>query len=158
VWSPRPCGAAVGRRLAWQVRGPLDVEAMRRAARLLAGTHDFAAFGRSPRPGGTTVRTVHAVDVRRAGIPAVAGTDAQSQAQSAAVLIDVSADAFLYGMMRSFAGALVAVGEGRMSEAELHALVTQPPAARARLTVAPAHGLHQWAVTYLDTQDDPETR
>ena len=159
---PRASRQAVARQLAWQVRGPLDVEAMRRASRLLTGTHDFAAFGRSPRPGGTTVRTVHAIDVRRASIPAVAAMPSQSQPNAGAVLIDVSADAFLYGMMRSFAGALVAVGEGRMTEAELHALVTQPPAQRARLTVAPAHGLHQWAVTYTDTdtdtQDAAETR
>jgi tRNA U38,U39,U40 pseudouridine synthase TruA len=69
------------------------------------------------------------------------------------VVIDVDADAFLYGMMRSFAGALVAIGEGRMTESELHALVTRPPSQRARLTVAPARGLHQWAVTYpLDAE------
>jgi tRNA pseudouridine38-40 synthase len=140
---PRGTRQAVARQYAWQVRGPLDLDSMRRAARLLLGTHDFAAFGRSPRPGGTTTRTVHAVKVRR-----LAGT----------VLIDISADAFLYGMMRSFAGALVAVGEGRLSAAELHRLVTQPPAARAHLTVAPAHGLHQWAVFYPTLPTDPETR
>jgi len=133
---PRSTRTTVARQYAWQVRGPLDLPAMRRAARLLEGTHDFAAFGRSPRPGGTTTRTVHAVKVRR-----LAG----------AILIDVSADAFLYGMMRSFAGALVAVGEGRMSQAELHGLVVSPPPQRAHLTVAPAHGLHQWAVTYPET-------
>jgi tRNA pseudouridine38-40 synthase len=143
VVIPRSTRHAVARQYAWQVRGPLDLDSMRRAARLLLGTHDFAAFGRSPRPGGTTTRTVHAVKVRR-----LAGT----------VLIDISADAFLYGMMRSFAGALVAVGEGRLSAAELHRLVTQPPAARAHLTVAPAHGLHQWAVFYPTLPTEPETR
>ncbi len=134
---PRSTRLSVARQYAWQVRGPLDLPAMRRAARLLEGTHDFAAFGRSPRPGGTTTRTVHRARVRRVG---------------GAVLIDVSADAFLYGMMRSFAGALVAVGEGRMTEARLHALLTAPPAQRANLTVAPAHGLHQWAVTYPENR------
>lgn len=134
---PRSTRQAVARQYAWQVRGPLDLDSMRRAARLLEGTHDFAAFGRSPKPGGTTTRTVHAVKVRR-----LAG----------ALVIDVSADAFLYGMMRSFAGALVAVGEGRMTESALHALVTAPPAQRANLTVAPAHGLHQWAVSYPENR------
>jgi tRNA pseudouridine38-40 synthase len=134
---PRQSRQAVARQYAWQVRGPLDLTAIRRAAKLLEGTHDFAAFGRSPRPGGTTTRTVHAVKVRRLGT---------------AILIDVSADAFLYGMMRSFAGALVAVGESRMTAAELHTLLTHPPTQRAHLTVAPAHGLHQWAVTYPETR------
>ena len=146
VVVPRPTRAAVGRHYAWQVRGPLDVDAMRRAAAMLIGTHDFAGFGRSPRSGGSTVRTVLRVDVRQVAITPA----------GLAVVIEVDADAFLYGMMRSFAGALVALGEGRMTEAELHALVTQPPSQRARLTVAPAHGLHQWAVTYPD--QTPETR
>jgi tRNA pseudouridine38-40 synthase len=134
---PRGMRMSVARQYAWQVRGPLDLAAMRRAARLLEGTHDFAAFGRSPRPGGTTTRTVHSARVRRVG---------------RAILIDVSADAFLYGMMRSFAGALVAVGEGRMTVAQLHALITTPPQQRANITVAPAHGLHQWAVTYPENR------
>lgn len=142
VVVPRGTRMAVGRRYAWQVRGPLDVEAMRHAAQLLIGTHDFAAFGRSPRPGGTTVRTVHVVDVRQVAVTPSGFT----------VLIDVDADAFLYGMMRSFAGALVAVGEGRMSVSELQELVANPPARRAHLTVAPAHGLHQWAVIYPETR------
>jgi tRNA pseudouridine38-40 synthase len=134
---PRRTRQAVARQYAWHVRGPLDLDSMRRAARLLVGTHDFSAFGRSPRPGGTTTRTVRAVKVRRLG---------------PTILIDVSADAFLYGMMRSFAGALVRIGESRMTELELHTLLTHPPAARANLTVAPAHGLHQWAVTYPETR------
>jgi len=143
VVVPRSTRAAVARQYAWQVRGPLDVDAMRRAAGLLIGTHDFAAFGRSPRSGGSTVRTVFAVNVRQVAITP----------EGSAVLIDVDADAFLYGMMRSFAGALVAVGEGRMSERDVHDLVTQPPARRARLTVAPAHGLHQWAISYPETSE-----
>jgi tRNA pseudouridine38-40 synthase len=101
------------------------------------------------------VRTVHAVSVRQASVPGVEAAPSESQPRPTGVVIDVSADAFLYGMMRSFAGALVAVGEGRLSEAELHRLVTQPPAVRAKLTVAPAHGLHQWAVFYPTS---PETR
>jgi tRNA pseudouridine38-40 synthase len=148
VVAPRGARMAVARQYAWQVRGPLDVEAMRRAARLLTGTHDFAAFGRSPRPGGSTMRTVFTVNVRQIAIPAVA----PEQPRPSVVLIDVDADAFLYGMMRSFAGALVAVGEGRLSERELHEMVVSPPAQRAHLTVAPAHGLHQWAVTYPETR------
>jgi tRNA pseudouridine38-40 synthase len=140
---PRRTRQAVARQYAWHVRGPLDLDAMRRAGRLLQGTHDFAAFGRSPRPGGSTTRTVHSVDVRRAGV----------SPDTSAILIDVSADAFLYGMMRSFAGALVAVGEGRISETELHELLTTSQTKRAHLTVAPAHGLHQWAVTYPEAQE-----
>ncbi len=142
VVAQRGTRPTVGRQYAWQVRGPLDTEAMRRAARRLTGTHDFAAFGSSPRPGGSTVRTVHRVDVRSTSVVP----------NGSVVLIDVDADAFLYGMMRSFAGALVAVGEGRMTERDVHQLVLDPPAQRANLTVAPAHGLHQWSVIYPESR------
>ena len=56
----------VMRRNAWTVRGPLDIDAMRRAAAHLVGRHDFAAFGSSPRVGGSTIRQVTSVIVERA--------------------------------------------------------------------------------------------
>ena len=63
------------------------------------------------------------------------------------VVIAVRADAFLRGMMRAIAGALVAVGLHRQPSAwvgELLGGAERPPV----LTVAPARGLHQWAVSY----------
>lgn len=137
----------VGRQYAWLVRGPLDEAAMLEAARALLGTHDFAAFGRSPRPGGTTVRTVHAVDVRRMSMPGIAPEPEGGEAKSV-VVIDVTADAFLYGMMRGIAGTLVAVGTGRLgTEDVIRLLAGRAPRAAVPAT-APAHGLHQWQVTY----------
>jgi tRNA pseudouridine38-40 synthase len=136
------------RRHAWQVTGDLDVDAMRRAAALLRGTHDFGAFGRSPRPGGTTVRTVNHVELRR--ISPLEGEQAPVYA------IEVSADAFLYGMMRGIAGALVAVGRGRMSVDSVAAMLADPHCG-ATVTVAPARGLHQWTVTYPAVPAAPAT-
>lgn len=149
----------VGRQYAWLVRGPLDEVAMRAAARWLVGTHDFAAFGRSPRAGGTTVRTVHAVDIRRMSVPDAAtdsgaSPEAPGQARSV-VVIDVTADAFLYGMMRAIAGALVAVGTGRLGAERVADLLSHPGSpGRASITSAPAHGLHQWRVTYAPDSEE----
>ena len=122
------------RRHTWHVRGPLDVELMRAAGTLLEGTHDFRAFGGPTNPGGSTVRTVHSVRIETLPAPQL-------------VLISVSANAFLRGMMRAFAGALVAVGQHRRDPGWIGQMLTDTvrPAA---LTVAPARGLHQWAVTY----------
>lgn len=56
------------RRFRYHVRVPLDVRAMRRAARLLEGRHDFAAFCANPgyeREG--TVRRLYALRVTRRG-------------------------------------------------------------------------------------------
>ncbi len=124
---------AVGRAYVWHVTGPLDLEAMRRTARALRGRHDLRAFGSSPRPGGHTVRTIHELRIRRLG---------------RRVVVEVTADAFLRGMLRSLVGALVQVGQGRLAPALVAGAVDHPDAPRAPWPLAPAHGIHQWAVLY----------
>lgn len=133
----------VTRRHAWTVRGPLDIDAMRVAAGHLTGTHDLAAFGSSPRPGGHTVRTVREVTVEQSTV----GRD-QSGPSLDITIISVRADAFLRGMMRAFAGALVRVGRGRATPAWIAGLVDGPATRDSSVPVAPASGLHQWAVSY----------
>jgi tRNA pseudouridine38-40 synthase len=161
--APRDERAAVGRDHAWRVSGHLDLEAMRAAAAQLAGTHDFAAFGRSPKAGGSTVRTIHALSVQSLRVPdahdgARPGGEAGAPARMM-VTIDVTADAFLYGMMRAIAATLVAVGDGRLDAPSVASLLDAPRTSR-RMPAAPAHGLHQWAVTYDDftSGDEDETR
>jgi tRNA pseudouridine38-40 synthase len=138
-----PRRVPVARRFAWEVSGDLDLAAMRRGAEIFRGRHDFAAFGSSPRPGGTTVRTIADISVRR--VSGLGGGEGFS-----AVVIEVGADAFLRGMMRGIAGALVALGTGRLTSAELAGSLDVSLTRPARATVAPARGLHQWSVTYAD--------
>jgi len=60
--------------------------------------------------------------------------------------------------MRAIAATLVAVGDGRLDAPSVASLLDAPRSAR-RLPTAPAHGLHQWAVTYDFTSgDEDETR
>ncbi len=160
VVAPRAERAAVARDHVWRVPRSLDLEAMRGAAGHLVGTHDFAAFGRSPRAGGTTVRTIHSLTVRTHTVPHVhGGADTSISGGNAGapprmlVTIDVTADAFLYGMMRAIAATLVAVGDGRLDAPSVASLLDAPGRTR-RLPTAPAHGLHQWAVTYDLPQGD----
>lgn len=49
IWN-RPLRSPLLRRTALWVRQPLDLVAMQEAAALLVGRHDFATFGRAPRP------------------------------------------------------------------------------------------------------------
>jgi tRNA pseudouridine38-40 synthase len=139
VVASRDARAPLLRRYSWQITGDLDVDAMRDAAALLRGEHDFRAFGRAPRPGGTTVRTVEDIAMHRVAAPDAEGTTS--------FVIEVRANAFLHGMMRAIAGAVVAVGLRRMTVADLAAMLTDPSSAPP-VTVAPARGLHQWSVTY----------
>ena len=124
---------AVGRHYVWHVAAPLDLAAMRLTAGTLLGRHDLRAFGVSPRPGGHTVRTIHSLRIRRVGRQ---------------VLFEVTADAFLRGMLRSLVGALVQVGQGRCAPALVTQALDHPDAPRAPWPLAPAHGIHQWAVLY----------
>ena len=61
--------------------------------------------------------------------------------------IAVAADGFLYKMVRSIAGALVKVGEGRMTVEQLRKVVKSKKRTEL-IETAPAHGLFLWRVTY----------
>jgi tRNA pseudouridine38-40 synthase len=130
------CGAIADpflRAQAWHHPRPLNVAAMRRAARLLKGRHDFAALSANPmRPVETTVRTVSKLSATKRGN---------------LLTITVVADGFLYKMVRSIVGALVKVGEGRMTVEELQKLMKTKKRS-ARVETAPAHGLFLWRVFY----------
>ncbi len=92
----------------WVVSRPLDLAAMQAAARLLRGRHDFRAFTALNGPAREdTVRDVTRLDVVRRG---------------RRVVITAESAGFLYKMVRSLAGALVAVGEGRLTLEGLRAL------------------------------------
>jgi tRNA pseudouridine38-40 synthase len=121
---------AYQRQYAWGLRETLDVLAMQEAGDKLTGTHDFKAFGHSPRPGGHTVR--HVRDVRVSG----AGDW---------ITIAVAADAFLYGMVRRIAGALVDVGRKRRPLNWIDQLLN---GSTVGLRLAPPQGLVQVGVEY----------
>ena len=140
------------RRNAWTVRGPLDLDAMREAAANLVGTHDYAAFGSSPSVGGSTVRHVASVSVEHNEL----GSGEAGEPVLETVAITVRADAFLRGMMRSFTGALVKVGQGRAAPEWIGSLVDTATARDPSLSVAPARGLHQWSVRYEPAAKDQE--
>ena len=121
---------AYQRQYAWGLRDRLDVAAMQAAGKRLEGTHDFRAFGRSPRPGGHTVRRIYDITVNGTGDW---------------ITIAVAADAFLYGMVRRIAGALVDVGRRRRPLVWIDELMN---GSTAGLRLAPPQGLVQVGVEY----------
>ena len=121
---------AYQRQYAWGLRDRLDVAAMQAAGERLEGTHDFRAFGRSPRPGGHTVRRIYDITVNGTGDW---------------ITIAVAADAFLYGMVRRIAGALVDVGRRRRPLVWIDELMN---GSTAGLRLAPPQGLVQVGVEY----------
>ena len=61
--------------------------------------------------------------------------------------ITVAANGFLYKMVRSIAGALVKVGEGKLTVAQLRKLLAGKRRT-ALVETAPARGLFLWRVRY----------
>jgi tRNA pseudouridine38-40 synthase len=119
-------------RFAWHRPGALDVAAMRKAAAVLVGSHDFTSFCRHPAAGRSTVRDLQRLAVRREGDRIVFG---------------LRANAFLHQMVRIVVGTLVQVGQGRLSAADVRRML----AARDRSTApkaAPALGLTLERVRY----------
>lgn len=123
-------------RLAWHVASPLDLRAMRGAADTLVGEHDFRAFCRRP-PGTTADQPI----VRRV-------TDAGwAEGPCTLLRFDVAAGSFCHQMVRSMVGALVQVGRGRATTADLVARLRSGSRAGAPQP-APPHGLCLEAVSY----------
>jgi len=116
---------------AWHVSTVLDMARMNEAASLLNGMQDFATFGRAP-VGENTVREVVGAQWRREG---------------QLLVFRITADAFLYRMVRSVVGSLKMVGSGRWSVDDFAGALRARERKRSA-TAAPAHGLYLVAVEY----------
>jgi tRNA pseudouridine38-40 synthase len=117
----------------WSIHRKLDVEAMRAAARRLRGRHDFRAFSASTGVvRENTVRRLRRLDVTGRG---------------ARLRVTAEADGFLYKMVRSIAGALVAVGQGKLTPAQVAAILRSARRTHA-IQTAPAQGLFLARVRY----------
>lgn len=117
------------RKQAFQYPGAdeLDLDAMRKAASYIVGTHDFKCFetaGGTPRE--TTVRTVSSLEITE---------DERS------IFIEITGDGFLYNMVRIIVGTLVETGAGKRSAEEMHAVIEGKDRGKAGFT-APPQGLY----------------
>lgn len=125
--------------VSWQKR-PLDHHAMNEAAQALLGEHDFSAFRSSGCGANHPVREVQAIGVRRDGDT---------------VMIDVTANGFLYHMVRNIAGSLMDVGTGERSAGWFRELLEARDRTRAGVT-APPDGLYFLGVRYPEAFGLPE--
>lgn len=122
-------------RYVWACRDlPVDLDAMQAAADVLIGTHDFTAYSAShgkdndPNP----VKTVTRLALKQ---------------QGKHLRLDAEGSGFLYRMVRSFAGALYAVGRGRLTPDNI-AEILESKKRTHRIVTAPAKGLFLDKVFY----------
>jgi tRNA pseudouridine38-40 synthase len=124
---------------AWHVPGALDVAAMREAARLLEGRHDFASFQAAGSSVATTEREIFASSIEVA----------VSAQHPALVVYEVVGSGFLRHMVRSIVGSLVEVGRGRRPASWIGEAIAARERSAAGPT-APPHGLFLVGVRYSD--------
>lgn len=128
-----PVRPALEEGLAGWVFRPLDVEAMRAAAALLLGEHDFSAFRAADCQAASPVKTMHRIDIQRRG---------------AYWRFEFDASAFLHHMVRNIMGCLIAVGQGLRGADWLAGVLTARDRSLAAPTFAP-EGLY-FAGPYYD--------
>ncbi|XP_057895365.1 tRNA pseudouridine synthase-like 1 isoform X1 [Melospiza georgiana] len=135
--------------------GPLDIPAMRAAAQLLLGTHDFSTF-RSPRPEAAAqspVRTLQLLQLQPGH-----GLLGQHHLHRGLEFweVKVKSKSFLYRQVRRMVGALVAVGQGRLAPGQLQQLLElRDPRALPPHATAPPEGLFLHSVEYSPTDLAP---
>jgi tRNA pseudouridine38-40 synthase len=119
-----------------RVEDGLDLGAMRGAAVLLVGRHDFSAFAKKREPGGGS--DTH--PFRRLDL-------AEWREEGAALTFVVAGEGFLRGMVRALVGTLLEVGRGRRSVDSFADLLTGRARSQAGPN-APARGLVLQRVDY----------
>lgn len=128
----RPVADPLVRHIVYHFARPLDVALMDTACQHLVGRYDFASFGGKTWARGTTRRTVYQASCRREGDY---------------VMVNITADAFLAGMVRSIVGTLLPVGTGKLTPDDFWAILLAGDRRRAG-AAAPARGLCLMRVNY----------
>lgn len=101
VMVNRPVSPGIMRHGVTWVLPTLDVQAMQKAAQHLLGKHDFSSFRGANCQAKTPIRTITAISLHANGDN---------------IILDITANAFLYHMVRNIVGSLIMVGQGKCEE------------------------------------------
>lgn len=125
-------------RVCWE-RQPLNAAAMHEAAQALLGEHDFSAFRSSGCKANHPVREVQNISVHRSG---------------SCVQLNITANGFLYHMVRNIAGSLLEIGRGERPVSWLGELLATRDRTIAGAMAAPG-GLYFVGVRYPEQHGLP---
>jgi tRNA pseudouridine38-40 synthase len=123
-------------RYVWHYPYPLDEPAMREAAPLIEGEHDFTSFAavdpECGREGVSKVRRIFSSQFRK---------------ESSELIYEVRGNGFLHHMVRNLAGTFLLVGKGTLKPADVTRILGARDRSAAGAT-APASGLYLVDVEY----------
>lgn len=123
-------------RYAWQIKTALNIQKMNEASELITGIHDFSAFGTALTEGGSTIRQIH---------------QAFWQADGDTLQFWITANAFLYHMVRRTVKTMISIGSGSMhlENVKKHLQAKKPTEHGGMIAgLAPACGLSLYNVSY----------
>ena len=113
---------AIGNKYIYQVREELDIDAMKKACHYFIGLHDFKAFKTSGSSVKTSVRTIEKLYIDKS---------------KDKIKIYITADGFLYNMVRIIVGTLVEVGKGKMQPEDIKRIIESQDRTEAGPCVPP---------------------
>ena len=119
-------------RYSWHIDRPLDIDKMNIFCKSIIGTHDFFAFSSSGRSVEDTVRTVSDCYIEKCG-------DMLS--------LRITANGFLYNMVRIVVGTAVGVSDGKINVDDIPQIIADKNRDGLGIT-APPHGLFLEKVYY----------
>lgn len=149
----RETGLPFLRNYCWRFGNELDIDRMREAASHIIGTHDFRCFETQFPNKATSVRTVEHLSLSTTPMwefwTAFHFETQQSVSGDAEdfLCLEISADGFLYNMVRAITGTLVDVGRGRFQPDDVRRMIEDGDRSLAGPT-APSQGLYLVSVDY----------
>lgn len=132
----RQAPPAIDRGRVWHIMQPLDVEAMKEAAKLLIGKHDFSTFRSSECQAKSPVKTLDELTITKRG---------------EYIFFFVRARSFLHHQVRNMVGSLVLVGQGKWTVEDFHQAFDACDRTKGGMT-APACGLYFNSVKYAENK------
>jgi tRNA pseudouridine38-40 synthase len=110
---------------AWFIPYKLDCELMQKGAKLFIGTYDFSYFRSVDCYAKTPIKTINSLSLNVNG---------------EFIEIEISAESFLYKMVRRIVGTLVELGRGGITEADVNLMLANKYSKNVQS--APSHGLY----------------
>ena len=139
----------------WRIRGhlPMNVAAMREAASILHGTHDFSSFRAARCQRHSPIVTMDSIQVQSEpyGSPGIfrpadargllgLGGDASSSSPTL-ITIQIAGSSFLYHQVRNMVACLADVGKGKLTPSDVKDMLLARERSEGPPGMAPAHGL-----------------
>jgi len=99
---------AIGKNFYYQVKDDLDIKQMKKACEYFLGKHDFQAFQSQGSSVRTTTRTIKELYIEK---------------ESDIIRVIVTADGFLYNMVRIIVGTLIQIGKGKIKAEDIEGIL-----------------------------------